>query len=86
MAETREDSYKAFELFAEMYGAKYHKAWECLSTDKESLLAFYDFHAEHWKHLRTTSPIESPLPRSACDIAGQRVVGRVRQVWQRCSN
>jgi transposase-like protein len=59
MAETRQDAYKAFERFGEMYGAKYHKAWECLSKDKESLLAFYDFPAEHWKHLRTTNPIES---------------------------
>ena len=59
MAETREDAYKAFERFGEMYGAKYPKAWECLKKDKEVLLAFYDFPAEHWKHLRTTNPIES---------------------------
>jgi putative transposase len=59
MAETREDAYKAFERFGEMYGAKYPKAWECLEKDKDELLAFYDFPAEHWKHLRTTNPIES---------------------------
>lgn len=59
MAETREDAYKAFDRFGEMYGAKYSKAWECLRKDKEELLAFYDFPAEHWKHLRTTNPIES---------------------------
>lgn len=59
MAETREDAFKAFERFGEMYGAKYSKAWECLKKDKEELLAFYDFPAEHWKHLRTTNPIES---------------------------
>lgn len=59
MAETREDAYKAFERFGEMYGAKYPKAWECLKKDKDELLAFYDFPAEHWKHLRTTNPIES---------------------------
>jgi transposase-like protein len=59
MAETREDAYKAFARFGEMYGAKYPKAWECLETDKDELLAFYDFPAEHWKHLRTTNPIES---------------------------
>jgi transposase-like protein len=58
-AETREDAYKAFDRFGEMYGAKYPKAWECLKKDKEELLAFYDFPAEHWKHLRTTNPIES---------------------------
>ena len=59
MAETREDAYKAFDRFGELYGAKYPKAWECLQKDKEELLAFYDFPAEHWKHLRTTNPIES---------------------------
>jgi transposase-like protein len=59
MAETREDAFKAFDRFGEMYGAKYPKAWECLKKDKDELLAFYDFPAEHWKHLRTTNPIES---------------------------
>lgn len=59
MASTREDAYKAFARFGEMYGAKYPKAWECLEKDKEELLAFYDFPAEHWRHLRTTNPIES---------------------------
>jgi len=59
MAETREDAYKAFEGFGEMYGAKYPKAWECLKKDKDELLAFYDFPAEHWRHIRTTNPIES---------------------------
>ncbi len=46
--DTRE-CYKAFDRFGEMYKAKYPKAWECLSKDKEELLAFYDFPAEHWK-------------------------------------
>ena len=59
MAETREDAFKAFDRFGDMYGAKYPKAWECLKKDKDELLAFYDFPAEHWKHLRTTNPIES---------------------------
>jgi putative transposase len=59
MAETREDAYKAFEGFGEMYGSKYPKAWECLKKDKDELLAFYDFPAEHWRHIRTTNPIES---------------------------
>ena len=59
MAETREDAFKAFDRFGEMYGAKYPRAWECLKKDKDELLAFYDFPAEHWKHLRTTNPIES---------------------------
>ena len=50
---------QAFDLFLETYGAKYPKACECLAKDREELLAFYDFPAEHWKHLRTTNPIES---------------------------
>ena len=59
MAETREEAYKAFTCFGETYGVKYPRAWECLEKDKDELLAFYDFPAEHWKHLRTTNPIES---------------------------
>ncbi len=59
MAETRNDAEAAFEAFIESYGAKYEKAVECLTKDRDVLLAFYDFPAEHWKHLRTTNPIES---------------------------
>ena len=59
MAETRADAEAAFDGFVKSYGAKYEKAVECLSRDREPLLAFYDFPAEHWKHLRTTNPIES---------------------------
>jgi len=59
MAETREAAYKAFETTIKRFEAKYPKAMECLAKDKESLLAFYDFPAEHWTHIRTTNPIES---------------------------
>ncbi len=59
MAETRTDAEAAFDGFIESYGVKYEKAVECLSKDRGPLLAFYDFPAEHWKHLRTTNPIES---------------------------
>ena len=59
MAETRQDAEAAFDGFIECYGLKYEKAVECLSEDRIPLLAFYDFPAEHWKHLRTTNPIES---------------------------
>lgn len=45
--------------FVSTYGAKYDKAVECLTKDRAEMLAFYDFPAEHWKHLRTTNPIES---------------------------
>ena len=49
----------AIATFAEKYGAKYAKAVACLVKDRAALLAFYDFPAEHWDHLRTTNPIES---------------------------
>jgi transposase-like protein len=59
MADTREHANQAFDLFRKTYEAKYPKAVECLTKDREVLLAFYDFPAEHWIHLRTTNPIES---------------------------
>jgi transposase-like protein len=59
MAEGREEAGKAFDLFVKTYEAKYPKATECLSKDRGVLLAFYDFPAEHWLHIRTTNPIES---------------------------
>ena len=58
-ADTRENANKAFDLFLDTYEAKYPQATECLAKDREVLLAFYDFPAEHWIHLRTTNPIES---------------------------
>ena len=59
MAETKKDALAAFDAFVETWGLKYEKATECLTKDRDALLAFYDFPAEHWKHLRTTNPIES---------------------------
>jgi putative transposase len=59
MAETREAAGDAFDLFIDTYQAKYPKATECLRKDRDVLLAFYDFPAEHWIHVRTTNPIES---------------------------
>jgi putative transposase len=59
MAETRERAYKAFDTFLAKYQAKYGEACECLRKDREELLTFFDFPAEHWTHLRTTNPIES---------------------------
>ena len=58
-AETRAAAEKAFDLFVSTYEAKYPKATGCLAKDREALLAFYDFPAEHWRHIRTTNPIES---------------------------
>jgi transposase-like protein len=59
MAERRADAQKALDLFITTFQAKYPKAVECLEKDREVLLRFYDFPAEHWVHLRTTNPIES---------------------------
>jgi putative transposase len=58
-AATREEALAAFNRFIDAYSAKYPKATEKLTKDSDELLAFYDFPAEHWQHLRTTNPIES---------------------------
>ena len=59
MAQTRDEAYKAFDRALARFGAKYPGAMEKLRKDREELLAFYDFPAEHWVHIRTTNPIES---------------------------
>jgi len=59
MAETSKDAEAAFDAFIAAYEVKYDKAAECLAKDRQALLAFYDFPPEHWKHLRTSNPIES---------------------------
>ena len=59
MAPDRQRAAIAFDLFVATYEGKYPKAAECLAQDREVLLAFYDFPAEHWGHIRTTNPIES---------------------------
>ena len=59
MAETKADAEEAFEFFVRAYRVKYDKAVECLTKDRDRLLTFYNFPAEHWIHLRTTNPIES---------------------------
>ncbi|MEY8120931.1 transposase, partial [Falsihalocynthiibacter sp. BN13B15] len=58
-AETKEESISAFDFFVEAYGLKYEKAVGKLTKDRDVLLSFYDFPAEHWKHIRTTNPNES---------------------------
>jgi putative transposase len=57
--ETRAAGEAGIDTFAAKYGAKYAKAVACLTKDREALLAFFDFPAEHWDHLRTANPIES---------------------------
>jgi len=56
MAETKTDAVKAFDASVETYEVKYDKAADCLTKDRDALLAFYDFPAEHWKHLRNDKP------------------------------
>jgi transposase-like protein len=58
-AENRKEAEQALDRFVAKYGVKYDKAAAVLAKDRESLLAFYDFPAEHWKHVRTSNPIES---------------------------
>jgi transposase-like protein len=60
-APTRAEATQGIERFEADYGAKYPKAVESLRRDEDALLAFYDFPAEHWKHIRTTNPVESPF-------------------------
>lgn len=57
--DTRKDAEAAMDHFAEVFEARHPKAVECLTKDRDELLAFFDFLAEHWVHIRTTNPIES---------------------------
>jgi len=59
MAETKADAEAAFDYFVHAYGAKYDRAVGKLTKDRDVMLSFYAFPAEHWKHIRTTNPIES---------------------------
>lgn len=81
-AESRAAAEKEIELFAEEYGAKYPKAVASLTRDQDKLLTYFDFPAEHWKHLRTTNPIESTfatvrLRQRVTKGAGSRTRGLV---------
>ena len=59
MAPNKAEAEKSFDAFIQTYEAKYPQAVTCLEKDREALLTFYDFPAEHWRHIRTTNPIES---------------------------
>lgn len=59
MADTKVNAETAFDRFLSNYSAKYPKATECLAKDRAALLAFYDFPAEHWIHIRSSNVIES---------------------------
>ncbi len=58
-AETQENAERAFDLFIETYEPKYPKATLCLQKDREELMAFFNFPAQHWQSIRTSNPIES---------------------------
>jgi putative transposase len=58
-AENKDEAELLFSDFIKVYGAKYPKVEQCLVKDRDALLTFYDFPAEHWRHIRTTNPIES---------------------------
>lgn len=97
MSATKEDAIKAFDRFAATYQAKYPKAVECLVKDREELLAFYDFPAEHWGHLRTSNPIESTFStvrlrtsktkgagsRTACLAMAFKLVESAEKGWRK---
>jgi len=59
LSENRAAAQTAIDIFAEKFAAKYPKAVDCLTKDRDALLTFFDFPAEHWTHLRTSNPIES---------------------------
>jgi putative transposase len=89
MAETKKDALATFDAFVEIYDIKYEKAVECLTKDRDALLAFYDFPAEHWKHLRTSNPVESTRDRPPSDGAFEGVPieqDRSRHDPQACSS
>ncbi len=75
MAETRAGAHRAFAQFVEVFGAKYPAAVACLEKDREALLTFYDFPAEHWRHLRTSNPIESTFSSVRLRTAKTRGAG-----------
>lgn len=97
MAATKEDALKALGKFAAIHQAKYPKAVECLLKDKDELLAFYDFPAEHWQHLRTSNPIESTFAtvrlrtsktkgagsRTACLAMAFKLVESAQNHWRK---
>jgi putative transposase len=97
MAPGRKQANKAFDLFIQTYEAKYPKATQCLAKDRDELLTFYDFPAEHWIHIRTTNPIESTFAtvrlrhkrtkgngsRKACLAMVYKLIESAQKRWRR---
>src|SRR3954471_5751562 len=96
-AESKEHARKAVKVFEDLYGAKWPKAVAKITDDLDVLLAFYDFPAEHWIHLRTTNPIEStfatvrlrtrvtkgPGSRAAGVAMAFKLIEAAKQRWRR---
>ena len=92
----RKEAEKAFDRFVKTYEAKYPQAVECLAKDRGVLLSFSDFPAEHWRHIRTTNPIESVFAtvrlrhtktkgsgsRSACLTMVYKLMGSASKGWR----
>lgn len=97
LSATKVEADKAFDLFQTSWEAKYPKATECLVKDREELLTFYDFPAEHWLHIRTTNPIESTFAtvrlrttktkgcgtRSACETMVFKLLASASKKWRK---
>jgi transposase-like protein len=97
MSDTKDNAIKAFDRFIATYQGKYLKAAECLAKDREALLAFYDFPAEHWQHVRTSNPIESTFAtvrlrtrktkgagsRAACLAMAFKLVESAQKSWRK---
>ena len=78
MAETKKDALATFDAFIETWGVKYDKAVECLIKDRDALLAFYDFPAEHWKHRERPTPSKAHSRRSPTEQCAPKDVSRTR--------
>jgi putative transposase len=82
MAEGRAAADQALDHFLLSYEAKYPKATECLRKDRDVLLTFYDFPAEHWQHIRTTNPIESTFSTVRLRTNKLAVASRAPACWR----
>ena len=96
-ADTQEDALDQYDQFMRLFEAKYPKACDCLSQDKDVLFTFYDFPAHHWRHLRTTNPIESTFgtvrhrtrqtkgcgSRKTTLMMGYKLATEAEKKWQR---
>ena len=80
-AETKAAANAAFDFFVETYGVKWDKAVAKLVKDRDALLTFYDFPAEHWKHIRTSIRSKAHSPPSGIAQSAPRGASAARPVW-----